>query len=157
MDDSQKMDQELLQFPPRVDTSTFPKTSAKRIAQAHGRYIYRNCMFAAMKKSLQVRHSRPGESRDKDRELPYYPIRYFHRQVVHWMAVNHQRVMHYMGPAIRATYDVADPTASHGGPFSYATYLRKLLKKQFWGDEIMLWSISMMWGLKISVLNSKTL
>ena len=39
MDGSQKTDQELLQCPPRVDTSTFPKTSANRIAQAYGRYI----------------------------------------------------------------------------------------------------------------------
>ena len=116
-----------------------------------------NCIFSTMKKSLQVRHSGSGGSRDKGRELPYYPNRYFQRQLVHWMAVNCQGVMHYMGPAIRATYGVAHPMASHGGPFSYATYLRKLLKKQFWGDEIVLWSISMMWGLKISVLNSKTL
>ena len=73
------------------------------------------------------------------------------------MAENRQKVMHYMGKAIRVTYGVVDPTASHGGPFSYTTYLMKLLKRQFWGDEIVLWSISMMWGLKISVLNSKTL
>ena len=73
------------------------------------------------------------------------------------MAENHQKVMRYMGSPIRATYGVADPTASHGGLFSYATYIKKLLKRQFWGDEIMLWSISMMWGLKINVLNSKTL
>ena len=41
-----------------------------------------------------------------------------------------------MGQAIRATYGVVDPTASHGGPFSYATYLMKLLKRQFWGDDL---------------------
>ena len=35
MDDSQKMDQELLQCPARVDTSTFPKASTNRIAQAY--------------------------------------------------------------------------------------------------------------------------
>ena len=62
-----------------------------------------------------------------------------------------------MGQAINAAYRVADPTASYGGPFSYAVYLKKLLKRQFWGDEIVLWSISMMWNLKISVVNSKTL
>ena len=36
-----------------------------------------NCMFATIKKSLQVRHSGPGRSRDKGRELPYYQNRYF--------------------------------------------------------------------------------
>ena len=86
-----------------------------------------NCMFTTIKKSLQVRHSGPAGAKDKDRELPYYPNRYFRRQVVHWMAVNRQKVMHYMGQAIRATYGVVDPTASHGGPFGYATYLMKLL------------------------------
>ena len=73
------------------------------------------------------------------------------------MPMNQQKVMRYMGQAIRATYGVVDPTASHGGPFGYATYLMKLLKREFWGDEIVLWSISMMWDLKISVVNSKTL
>ena len=43
------------------------------------------------------------------------------------------------------------------GAFSYKTYLTKMLKRQFWGDEIILWSVSMMWNLKIMVVNSKTL
>ena len=38
--------------------------------------------------------------------------------------------MCYMGPAIRATYGVADPTASHGGPFSYATSQEAVLGRQ---------------------------
>ena len=40
MEDSRKSDQELLQCPPRVDTSTFPKASANKIAQYFGKYIY---------------------------------------------------------------------------------------------------------------------
>ena len=88
---------------------------------------------------------------DKGRELPYYPNRYFRQQVVHWMVDNHQKVMQYMGQAIMVAYGVVDPTASHGGLFSYADYLKKLLERQFWGDEVILWSISMMWNLKISV------
>ena len=94
---------------------------------------------------------------DKGRELPSYPNRYFRQQVVHWMVDNHQQVMHYMGQAIRAAYGELDPTASHGGLLSYADYLKKLLEVQFWGDEVILWSISMMWHLKISAVNSKTL
>ena len=62
-----------------------------------------------------------------------------------------------MGSALRALYEVPDPTVSHGGPLSYKTYLSKLLNKTFWGDEVVLWSIAMMWGLKITVVNSKTL
>ena len=116
-----------------------------------------NCLFAAVKKSLQVHHSSPGGDRDEDRNLPYYLNRYFQRQVVHWMADNRAMVMHYMGNALRATYGLEDPTANHEGPMSYVTYLRKMLKKSFWGDEVVLWSISMMWGIKITVVNSKTL
>ena len=73
------------------------------------------------------------------------------------MVDNHQRVLKHMGQAIKAAYGIEDPLATHGGPFSYATYLRKLLEKRFWGDEIVLWSISMMWQLKITVSNSKSL
>ena len=40
---------------------------------------------------------------------------------------------------------------------SYATYLRKMLKRSFWGDEVVLWSISMMSGIKTTVVNLKTL
>ena len=63
----------------------------------------------------------------------------------------------YMGFALRAAYGIDDPTASHGGPFSFKVYLNKMLKRGFWGDEVVLWAVSMMWGLKITVLNSKTL
>ena len=73
------------------------------------------------------------------------------------MADNRAVVMHYMGNALRATYGLEDPTADHGGPMSYVRYLRKMLKKSFWGDEVVLWSISMMWGIKITIVNSKTL
>ena len=71
------------------------------------------------------------------------------------MVENRQKVFVYMGSALRAAYGVADPTASHGGPFSYKVYLNKMLKREFWGDEVMLWAVSMMWGLKITVLNSQ--
>ena len=114
-------------------------------------------MFAAIKKSLQVHHS--GDSGDEDRgqKLLYYPNRYFRHQVVNWMVENKQKVLKYMGSALRASYGVPDLNASHGGPFSYKTYLTKMLDKQFGGDEIVLWSVSMMWDLKITVVNSKTL
>ena len=116
-----------------------------------------NYLFSAIKKSLQVCHSGDAGSKDGDRYLPYYPNRYFHCQVVNWMVENRQKVFVYMDSALRAAYSIADPTASHGGPFSYKEYLNKLLKREFWGDEIVLWAVSMMWGLKIMILNSKTL
>ena len=116
-----------------------------------------NCLFSAIKKSLQVCHSRVDGDKDKGQKLPYYPNRYFWCQVVNWIVDNRQKVFKYMGSALRASYGVPDLTASHGGPFSYKTYLTKMLDRQFWGDEIVLWSVLMMWNLKIMVVNSKTL
>ena len=111
--------------------------------------------FWPSRKSLQVHHS--GVSRDKDKgcKLPYYPNRYFQCQVISWMVDNRQKVFKYIGSALRAYYGVPNLTALHGGPFSYQTYITKMLKRQFWGDEIVLRSVSLMWNLKIMVVNSK--
>ena len=73
------------------------------------------------------------------------------------MVDKRQKVFVYMDSALLAAYGVADPTVSHGGPFSFKEYLHRLLWRDFWGDEIVLWAVLMMWGLKIMVLNSKTL
>ena len=43
------------------------------------------------------------------------------------------------------------------GPFSLVTYLKALIKKKFYGDEIVLIVISMMWQVHISILNPETL
>ena len=60
-----------------IQTSAF-KTISLTMAIVHFKVEgNRNCMFAAMKKSLQVRHSGPGRSRNKGRELPYYPEQVF--------------------------------------------------------------------------------
>ena len=116
-----------------------------------------NCLFSAIKKSIQIRRSGVAGSRDGDRDLPYYPTRYFHHQVVNWMVENRQKVFVYMDSALRATYSVADLNTLHGGPLSYQDYLHNLLRRDFWDDEIVLWAVLMMWGLKVTVLNSKTL
>ena len=41
--------------------------------------------------------------------------------------------------------------------FSLVTYLEALIKKKFYGDEIVLIVISMMWQVCISILNAETL
>ena len=116
-----------------------------------------NFLFSAIKKNLQVWHSGTGGAMDGKCQLPYILNHYFQRQVITWMVKNCQKVHKYMGPTLKATYGIADPTASHRGPFSYKTYLTKLMNRSFWGDEVVLWSVSMMWGLKITVVNSKML
>ena len=50
-----------------------------------------------------------------------------------------------------------DPSRSWNLPLSFKEYLRCLLRKDFWGDEIVLYAISCMWHLKITVLNTQTL
>ena len=61
--------------------------------------------------------------------------------------------------AIMSLYGVeeTDPSRSWNPPLSFKEYLRCLLRKDFWGDEIVLYAISCMWHLKITVLNTQTL
>ena len=42
-------------------------------------------------------------------------------------------------------------------PLSFKEYLRQLLHCDFWGDEVVLYAISCMWNMKVTVLNMKTL
>ena len=61
------------------------------------------------------------------------------------------------GDYIRETYGIRDDDAQFSGPFSYKEYCRNVLDKRFWGDALILYAISCMWAVKISVVNSKTL
>ena len=42
-------------------------------------------------------------------------------------------------------------------PLSFKEYLRQLLCHNFWGDEVVLYTVSCMWNMKVTVLNMKTL
>ena len=42
-------------------------------------------------------------------------------------------------------------------PLSFKEYLRQLLRCDFWGDKVVLCAVSCMWGLKLTVLNTKIL
>ena len=41
-------------------------------------------------------------------------------------------------------------------PLSFRQYLHLLLRRDFWGDEVVLFAVSCMWRAKITVLNTKT-
>ena len=43
------------------------------------------------------------------------------------------------------------------GPFSLVSHLKAMLKGDFYGDEITLIVISMMWQVRVTVLNGETL
>ena len=91
------------------------------------------------------------------KDAPYYPMRYFRRQVVAWMIKHHQLVMANKGVALMANYGLEEEDGQFKGPLSYKQYLWHVLQCHFWGDEIILYAISCMWNLWITVLNSRTL
>ena len=92
------------------------------------------------------------------KDAPYYPTRYFRRQVVAWMIKCCQLVVANKGVALMANYGLEEENDQFKGPLSYEQYLQHVLQHHFWwGDEIILYAISCMWNLQITVLNSRTL
>ena len=109
-----------------------------------------NCLYASVKKGL-------GVCLANDKEFPYYPNGYFCRQVVNWLVQNRQKVMLTKKAYLQQMHGVEDPNATFSGPFSYKDYYHHILDRRFWGDALILYAISCMWALKITVINSKTL
>ena len=75
--------------------------------------------------------------------------------------VNHQQLIYNNKfLALMSLYGIeewADPSRGWNPPLSFKQYLRLLLQRDFWGDEIVLHAISCMWSMRITVLNTKTL
>ena len=74
-----------------------------------------------------------------------------------WMIKHHQLVVANKGAALMANYGLEEENDQFKGPLSYKQYLQHVLQHCFWGDEIILYAISCMWNLQITVLNSRTL
>ena len=113
-----------------------------------------NCLFRALKRSLMVCNNTSA-----GRDAPYFPNHYFQRQVINYM-INHRcLIYHNKYEALMSLYGVEemDPSRDWNLPLSFKQYLRCLLKRSFWGDEIVLYVVSCMWKPKITVLNTKTL
>ena len=53
--------------------------------------------------------------------------------------------------------DAPDPGRGWVAPLSFNEYLRMLFHNDFWGNKVILYVISCMWSMKITVLNTKTL
>ena len=107
-------------------------------------------MYASIKKGL-------GVCLATEKQFPYYPTRYFRHQVASWLVANRQKVMLVKGDYIRQAYGIRDEDMQFPGPFSYREYCRNVLDKRFWGDALILCTVSCMWAVKITVVNSKTL
>ena len=108
-----------------------------------------NCMYASIKKGLGVHLA-------TERSFPYYPTRYFRCQVADWLITNRQKVM-LVKNYITQTYGIRDEDAQFPGPFTYKQYCRNMLDKRFWGNALILYAVSCMLAVKITVVNSKTL
>ena len=93
-------------------------------------------------------------------DTTFFPNRYFRRMVVNYMVNHHQLIYENKFLALMSLYGVeerADLDRGWNQPLSFKQYLRLLLRKDFWGDEIVLYVVSCMWSMKITVINSKTL
>ena len=112
-----------------------------------------NCLFLAIKRSLSVRTATSWEA-------TYFPNSYFRRIVVNCM-VNHQQLIYNIKfLALMSLYGIEewmDPSRGWNPPLLFKQYLRLLLQRDFWGDEVVLHAISCMWSMKITVLNMKNL
>ena len=58
---------------------------------------------------------------------------------------------------LRGTYGWEQEGAFTEGPFTFASYLKACLSKDFWADEIILHAISLMWQVTITVVHSDSL
>ena len=108
-----------------------------------------NCMFSAIKKALGVRHK---DAQDD----PFYLTHYFRRQVVVWLVHNCQRVWYNKHVVLEANYSQDEGTPTFKGPLTYKSYCRHLLDRRFWGSEIVLYVVSTMWNVWVTVFNLKT-
>ena len=107
-------------------------------------------MYASIKKGL-------GVCLATEKQFPYFPTRYFRCQVANWLVANRQKVMLVKGDYIRQVYGIRDEDVQFPRPFSYREYCRNVLDKRFWGDALILYAVSCMWAVKITVVNSRTL
>ena len=99
---------------------------------------------------MEVCHAKAVDS-------PYYLTRYFHQQMVAWIIKHHQLVYRNKYLTLMANYGLAEETLQFKGLLSFKDNLHHLLCHDFWGDEIVLYAISCMWWLRITVVNSHTL
>ena len=112
-----------------------------------------NCLFSALKKSMAVWTA-------NNTDHTYFPNRYFRRMVVNYM-VNHRQLIYNKFSTLMALYsveeEVLDLQRGWTPPLSFKEYLRQLLYHDFWGDDVVLYVVSCMWNMKVTVLNTKTL
>ena len=112
-----------------------------------------SCLFRMIKRSMSVLTATAQGA-------TYFPNRYFRRIVVNYMVNYQQQIYENKYLALMSLYDIEEAVDSDRGwtpPLSYKQYLKLLLQWDFWVDELVLYTISCMWCMKITVLNMRTL
>ena len=81
--------------------------------------------------------------------------------VVNYMVNHWQLIYRNKFPTLMALYgveeEVLDPQRGWVPPLSFKEYLRQLLHHDSWGNKVVLYTMSCMWNMKVTVLNMKTL
>ena len=81
--------------------------------------------------------------------------------VVNYMVNHHQLIYANKYNTLMSLYsvkeDAPDPGRGWVAPLSFKEYLRMLLRHDSWGDKVILYAISCMWSMKVTVFNTKTL
>ena len=75
--------------------------------------------------------------------------------VNHWQLIFENKYLALM--SLYGIEEQADQDRDWNPPLSYKQYLRLMLRWDFWGDEVVLHTISCMWSMKITMLNTRTL
>ena len=86
-----------------------------------------------------------------DPDPPYYPSRYLRRLVVAHMAHHRHRIMKHKGHSLKAKYGVQDNDYS-AEPLSYRQYLKLMMKRSTWGEDVVIYAISTLFKLKITTI-----
>ena len=105
-----------------------------------------NCLFHAFKGCMRVRHS-------GDKQSVYFPCRYLRRMVVAWMAHNRCCVLKHKLVSLQSKYGIEDGDYVPN-PISYREYLKMMLKRSTWGEDVVLHSLASLFDLRITVYNS---
>ena len=107
-------------------------------------------MYVSIKKGL-------GAHLATEKNFPYYSTKYFRHQVADRLITNRQKVMMMKKDYLRQAYGVRVEDAQFPGSFSYKQYCQNVLDNKFWGDALILYAVSYLWAIKITVVNSKIL
>ena len=88
------------------------------------------------------------------KDLVYFPNRYLRCQVVMYLV---QQRAYFLATHKLCLLGQYTGTGGDPGPFSYKSYLMHLLDHDSWGDHIVLYAISKLWEMWVTILHSSNL